>query len=75
MDLIEPIAKEAIQNISIEKMDEFLVVLGDLAEINLTNHWLYPMLSLSKIGCLLPSFDIIIIWAIISALECHLHTA
>ena len=35
---IEPIAKEAIQNISPEKLDEFLVVLGDLAGINLTNH-------------------------------------
>ena len=35
---IEPIAKEAIQNISPEKLDEFLLVLGDLAGINLTNH-------------------------------------
>ncbi|MDE3233436.1 MAG: MarR family transcriptional regulator [Pseudomonadota bacterium] len=35
---IEPIAKEAIQKISPEQMSEFLMVLGELAGINLSNH-------------------------------------
>jgi DNA-binding MarR family transcriptional regulator len=35
---IEPIAKEAIQKISPEQMGEFLMVLGELAGINLSNH-------------------------------------
>ena len=35
---VEPIAKEAIQKVPAEQMDLFLLVLGDLAGINLSNN-------------------------------------